>query len=244
MHPLPRRLASKTSCIRARIATQTTLLSVRQLATHTRVLSSAPSPRSSSRVAFARSCTRPVQVRSMASESQSTPQWIASVSKPYEHILTNAPAEGVALITLNRPKALNALCSPLISELNDALDRIEKDEGVKAIVITGSEKAFAAGADIKEMRGKTCESTKRSESMLRLIVYADQDCTRTDFLAEWHKLANVSKPTIAAVSGYAVCTLLPYCPSSSNTRSVGWRMRACHDVRYPFGFSNGCLRPA
>ena len=71
--------------------------------------------------------------------------------------MTSTPAPGVALITLNRPKALNALCSPLILELNDALERIEKDDETKAIVITGSEKAFAAGADIKEMKDKSCE---------------------------------------------------------------------------------------
>ena len=61
------------------------------------------------------------------------------------------------MLTLNRPKALNALCAALIAELNDALERIEKDDEAKAIVITGSEKAFAAGADIKEMKNKTCE---------------------------------------------------------------------------------------
>ena len=58
---------------------------------------------------------------------------------------------GVGLITLNRPKALNALNSELISEVNQALDQLEKDREIGCIVLAGSEKAFAAGADIKEM---------------------------------------------------------------------------------------------
>lgn len=143
----------------------------------------------------------------MSSESQSTAQaqWITSAQKPYEHILTSTPAPGVALITLNRPKALNALCSPLIFELNDALERIERDDETKAIVITGSEKAFAAGADIKEMKNKSCESLLLFGTILYLsYVNLDQSVVKHDFLADWHKVANVSKPTIAAVSGYAV----------------------------------------
>jgi enoyl-CoA hydratase len=59
---------------------------------------------------------------------------------------------GVALVTLNRPKALNALCYALFSDLNRALMELDKDKNVSAIVLTGSEKAFAAGADIKEMK--------------------------------------------------------------------------------------------
>ncbi|MBL8322121.1 MAG: enoyl-CoA hydratase/isomerase family protein, partial [Acinetobacter sp.] len=57
---------------------------------------------------------------------------------------------GVGLITLNRPQALNALNTELISEINQALDQLEKDPGIGCIVLAGSEKAFAAGADIKE----------------------------------------------------------------------------------------------
>jgi enoyl-CoA hydratase len=88
--------------------------------------------------------------------SQSASSWLEP-STSYTHILTSSPAPGVALITLNRPKALNALCAALMAEFNDALSGIEKDEEIKAVVVTGSEKAFAAGADIKEMRNKTCE---------------------------------------------------------------------------------------
>ena len=90
--------------------------------------------------------------------SSSSSSWLARAeSEPYTHIIPSSPAPGVALITLNRPKALNALCAALISELNDALNRIESDDSVGAIVITGSERAFAAGADIKEMKDKECE---------------------------------------------------------------------------------------
>ena len=64
------------------------------------------------------------------------------VSK-YEHILTSTPAPGVTLIALNRPKALNALCTPLMLELNDALNAAEKDGEVGAVVLTGNAKAFA-----------------------------------------------------------------------------------------------------
>lgn len=63
--------------------------------------------------------------------------------------------KNIGLITLNRPKALNALCGQLMTELSQALTEFESDASVNAIVITGSEKAFAAGADIKEMQGNT-----------------------------------------------------------------------------------------
>ncbi|MBC8048532.1 MAG: enoyl-CoA hydratase [Chitinophagales bacterium] len=99
----------------------------------------------------------------------------------------------VGLITLNRPQALNALSSGLIAELNSALAEFEADAGIAAIVITGSEKAFAAGADIKEMRGKS--STE-------------------DFIGEWDYLSRVRKPVIAAVSGFALgggCELAMMC---------------------------------
>ena len=71
----------------------------------------------------------------------------------YETLLTNI-IKKVAIITLNRPKALNALNSKLMSELSQAIDTFESDEKIGAIIITGNEKAFAAGADIKEMQSK------------------------------------------------------------------------------------------
>ena len=76
----------------------------------------------------------------------------------YKNILFEQ-RDKVALITLNRPKALNALCQELFHELNDLLTKIDKDPSIGAIVLTGSEKAFAAGADIKEMIDKTYPET-------------------------------------------------------------------------------------
>jgi len=93
----------------------------------------------------------------------------------------------VGLITLNRPKALNALNDQLITELAQALDAMEADDEVGAIVITGSEKAFAAGADIKEMADKTF-----------MDVYAE------NFIETWQRLSACRRPTIAAVNGYAL----------------------------------------
>lgn len=94
----------------------------------------------------------------------------------------------VGVITLDRPKALNALCAALIDELGEALDAFEGDDAVRCIVLTGSEKAFAAGADIKEMMDKT---------------YVD--AYREDFITDgWERLATTRKPVIAAVAGYAL----------------------------------------
>lgn len=108
-------------------------------------------------------------------------------SKQYENILTARPEPGVALVTLNRPKALNALNSALFAELNDALRLIDADKEIGAIVLTGSERAFAAGADIKEMKDKSFAE-----------VYSGQ------FLADWQDITSIRKPIIAAVSGYAL----------------------------------------
>jgi len=104
-----------------------------------------------------------------------------------EHI--NVEIQGaVGLITLNRPKALNALCADLVRELGEALDTFEANDEIGAIVLTGSEKAFAAGADIKEMAGKTY-----------------MDAYLEDFITDgWERVSTVRKPIIAAVAGYAL----------------------------------------
>ncbi len=93
----------------------------------------------------------------------------------------------VGLITLNRPKALNALSGPLMDELGRALDELEADPAIGALVLTGSDKAFAAGADIKEMQDKTWPG-----------IYVE------DFLTSWERLGRCRKPVIAAVAGYAL----------------------------------------
>jgi enoyl-CoA hydratase len=104
----------------------------------------------------------------------------------YETIETETHGR-VALIRLNRPQALNALNAKLISELDCALAGFEADEGIGCVVITGSEKAFAAGADIKEMAGKTF-----AEAFL------------SDFIGRWDTVARARKPIIAAVAGFAL----------------------------------------
>ncbi|XP_055693111.1 enoyl-CoA hydratase, mitochondrial [Lutzomyia longipalpis] len=117
----------------------------------------------------------------------------------FEFIKTEKKGENsnVGLITLNRPKALNALCNGLMTEVSQALDAFEADKSIGAIVITGSEKAFAAGADIKEMQNNT---------------YAG--CILGNFLQDWTRVARTQKPVIAAVNGYALgggCELAMMC---------------------------------
>lgn len=80
------------------------------------------------------------------------------MSTQFSNIIVSKPDPAVTLITLNRPQALNALSSPLFHELNAALQAADEDNDISAIVLTGSEKAFAAGADIKEMKDKQCRS--------------------------------------------------------------------------------------
>ncbi|WP_029354317.1 enoyl-CoA hydratase [Bosea sp. 117] len=104
----------------------------------------------------------------------------------YDNILVETNGR-VGVITLNRPKALNALNTALIGELNRALDGFEADGGIGCIVLTGSERAFAAGADVKEMQPLTFPAT-----------YVD------DFITSWERLARCRKPVIAAVAGYAL----------------------------------------
>lgn len=107
--------------------------------------------------------------------------------REYANVLVSRPSPGVALITLNRPKALNALNAAHFQDISDAMKEADEDAGVGAMILTGSERAFAAGADIKEMKDKSFA-----------------EAYTTNFLANWEVIAKLQKPVIAAVSGYAL----------------------------------------
>jgi len=136
--------------------------------------------------------------RSFATQLRLGPRTLVRLmSTQYTNILTSRPDPSVAVITLNRPKALNALNSPLMLELTQAMQEADGDVQVGAIVVTGSEKAFAAGADIKEMKDKQFA-----------------DVYKNNFLESWSAISKIRKPVIAAVSGFALgggCELALMC---------------------------------
>ncbi|EGO57494.1 enoyl-CoA hydratase mitochondrial precursor [Neurospora tetrasperma FGSC 2508] len=141
--------------------------------------------------------------RVAAARAYSTP-----AESQYEFIQVSEPRPGVGQVTLNRPKALNALSTPLITELNSALLSFQQSPTIRAIVLTGSERAFAAGADIKEMAPLTF-----SKAFL------------DSFIESWSNLTfTVKKPIIGAVSGHALgggCELalmtdIIYCTKTAN----------------------------
>jgi len=114
----------------------------------------------------------------------------------HQHIIVEIQGR-VGVIRLNRPQALNALNAALMRELAAAVDAFEADRNIGCMVITGSDKAFAAGADIKEIVDK-----------------AFTDVFFDDFTAAWHRVAEARKPVVAAVAGYALgggCELALQC---------------------------------
>jgi enoyl-CoA hydratase len=104
----------------------------------------------------------------------------------YENILVETKGR-VGIIRFNRPQALNALNAALVAELNAAIDVFEADDNIGCMILTGSEKAFAAGADIKEMATRSY-----------------MDVLLDDFAADQHRIASARKPIVAAVAGFAL----------------------------------------
>ncbi|KAM7191384.1 putative enoyl-coa hydratase [Naviculisporaceae sp. PSN 640] len=164
---------------------------------------------------FTRSLSRrPVASRLQPSSLPRIASGVRNYSAPatndtkYEYIQVSEPRPGVGQVTLHRPKALNALCTPLITELNHALSQFQSSPTIRSIILTGSEKAFAAGADIKEMAPLTFSSAYTNS-----------------FIESWSSsTTSLKKPLIAAVSGHALgggCELalmadIIYCTASAN----------------------------
>ena len=115
--------------------------------------------------------------------------YASEASSTYKHILTEVRGENknIGYVQLNRPKALNALCADLMTELSQAIQKFNQDPTIAVLILTGSQRAFAAGADIKEMENKKFS-----------------DVCMGNFLSNWTALAESKKPVIAAVNGFAL----------------------------------------
>jgi len=140
--------------------------------------------------------TRLTLGQASASSSQQTGD---KQQNKYQYLLVDIKGQNsnIALVQLNRPKALNALCDGLMTELASVLESFDKDDKISCIVLTGSTRAFAAGADIKEMQNNT---------MAKVIGQG--------FLDQWSAVSRVKKPIIAAVNGFALgggCELSMMC---------------------------------
>ena len=138
-----------------------------------------------------------LQFKRFQSSSTTTSARELLAGREFKYVLASVVRDKVGFVQLNRPKAFNALCDGLMRELNSVLDTFDSDESIGAIVLTGGEKAFAAGADIKEMA-----STQY------------QNNYKTDFLGHWTRVSSIRKPIIAAVNGYALgggCELAMMC---------------------------------
>jgi len=115
---------------------------------------------------------------------------------PYEHIIVTT-GDGIGTVTLNRPRVLNALNQALMEELADAMETLDRDDAVRCLVLTGNDRAFAAGADVHEFADAT-----------------PADMVRGYRFQQWERIRRVGKPVIAAVSGYALgggCELAMAC---------------------------------
>lgn len=137
---------------------------------------------------LARVAQPPSLLASLSSRAMSTAREAFPGAPQFDNVILEKAADGkVAVITLNRPRALNALSKGLMADLKEACAIADASDSVGAVVITGGEKIFAAGADIKEMK---------DNNMV--------DNLANNFLSNWTFLKDVKKPTIAAVNGYAL----------------------------------------
>jgi enoyl-CoA hydratase len=113
----------------------------------------------------------------------------AAAAPAYKHIIAEVRGQNnnIGYLQLNRPKALNALCAELMTELSEAVAAFNNNPAISCLILTGSQRAFAAGADIKEMQNKQFH-----------------DVVTGDFLGNWAALSQSKKPIIAAVNGFAL----------------------------------------